>query len=157
MPPKEQLIERWTKSLDDNAEQQLHAMVMLHETIDPESAELASNLNTITEVTPTQQKHRERALLFCAGLAVILFCIIAWNAGQMYPNLRFLWKTANWDYSDIPKVSTTTPEEKFLLYGDAMRTGKANQMRALWEREPNNPVYYAEYAQYYYKEKIFTC
>ena len=152
MSPKEQLIERWTKSLDDNAEQQLHAMGMLHETIDPESAELASNLNTITEVTPTQQKHRARALLFCAGVAVILFCIIAWNSAQMYPNLRFLWKTANWDYSDIPKASTTTPEEKFLLYGDAMRTGKANQMRALWESEPNNPVYYAEYARYYYKE-----
>ncbi len=152
MPPKEQLIERWTKSLDDNAEQQLHAMGMLHETIDPESADLPKNVNALTEVTPTKQKHRARALLFFAGLAVILFAFIAWNTWQMYPNLRFLWKTANWDYSDIPKVSTATTEEKFLLYGDAMRTGKANQMRALWEREPNNPVFYAEYARLYHKE-----
>lgn len=153
MSPKEQLIERWTKSLDDNAEQQLHAMGMLHETIDPESAELASNLNTLKEVTPTQQKHRARALLFCAGLAVILFCIIAWNSAQMYPTVRSLWKFSQLGYFDEPKVETTNPEEKFLLYGDTTRTSKADQIRALWEREPNNPAYYAEYARYYYKEK----
>ena len=153
VPQKEQLINHWTKSLDDNAEQQLHAMGMLHEVIDPDSADLPKNLNALTEVTPTQQTHRARSLLFCAGLAGILFALIAWKTWQIYPSLRFLWNESNWYFAEAPAVTTNSPEENFLLYGDTTRNGKASQMRALWERDPNNPANYAEYCWYYFQEK----
>jgi hypothetical protein len=152
MGHRKKLIEDWTELLDDNAEQQLHAMGMLHEVIEPNSDDLTKNLNALTEVTPKKQKHRARALQLCAGLAVILFALIAWKTWQMYPSLQTLWYSSYGYFAKVPAVTTITPEENFLLYGDTTRNSKANQMRALWEREPNNPAFYAEYSRLYHKE-----
>ena len=41
MQDKQQLIASWTRNLDHNAEQQLHAQGMLDEAILPDTAELA--------------------------------------------------------------------------------------------------------------------
>lgn len=38
-----------------------------------------------------------------------------------------------------------TPEQKLLLLGDRRQSGRANQMKGLWESEPENPAYFADY------------
>jgi hypothetical protein len=43
-----------------------------------------------------------------------------------------------------------TPEQKLLLMGDTRRQGKAAQFAALWESDPENPAYYADYASAYF-------
>ena len=49
----------------------------------------------------------------------------------------------------ITKIRTTTPEDELLLYGNSNRIGKAQQMRALWESDPKNPAYFADYSLHY--------
>ncbi|PAW61793.1 MAG: hypothetical protein B9S37_04380 [Verrucomicrobiia bacterium Tous-C3TDCM] len=51
-----QLINRWTKSLEDNAEKKIEAMGMLYGVIDSESNDLRKNVNSLTDVSPKQQK-----------------------------------------------------------------------------------------------------
>lgn len=38
------------------------------------------------------------------------------------------------------------------MLGDPTRRGKAAQMRALWESQPNNPAYFADYSLYHFDE-----
>lgn len=38
-------------------------------------------------------------------------------------------------------------EERFLLYGDRSRSTRASQEKALWEKAPDNKVYFANYAR----------
>jgi hypothetical protein len=53
---KEQLINRWTKSIEDNAEKKLDALGMLHGVIGSDSNDLRKNVNSLTDVSPKQQK-----------------------------------------------------------------------------------------------------
>ncbi len=149
---KEQLIKLWTDALEDNAEQQLHAMGMLDEAIDSSAATIPESFNALQRVTPLHQKNRAQILLFCVGLVLILFALIAFTTAKQFPSMYSLWQFVSWRGVDPSQISTTNPQEKFFLYGDTTRVGRANQMRALWESEPSNPAYYAEYARFYYQE-----
>ena len=51
------------------------------------------------------------------------------------------------------EITTKNSAEQLLLYGDLSRKGKEEQIKALWETEPKNPIFYAEYALEYLKEK----
>ena len=42
-----------------------------------------------------------------------------------------------------------TPEQRLLLLGDTRRKGKAYRFAALWESDPDNPAYYADYTTAY--------
>lgn len=45
-----------------------------------------------------------------------------------------------------------TDEEKLILYGDESKDTKAEQTRALWDRYPDNPAYFAKYVEAHLSE-----
>lgn len=46
-----------------------------------------------------------------------------------------------------------TPAEKLLLFGDLSQSDPVARIKALWDSEPGNPAYFAEYARTYVKER----
>jgi hypothetical protein len=43
-------------------------------------------------------------------------------------------------------IAGKTPEERLILVGDTSKRSRSERMKALWESDPDNPVYYSEYA-----------
>lgn len=39
-----------------------------------------------------------------------------------------------------------TPQERLILLGDTSKSGRAERIKALWDSDPENPVYFSEYA-----------
>jgi hypothetical protein len=46
-----------------------------------------------------------------------------------------------------------TPSQKLLLLGDTRHSGKADRFKALWDSEPENPLYFADYTTAHLSEK----
>ncbi len=65
--------------------------------------------------------------------------------------LNFSWLSVG----PMPSPSPTrdyTVQQKLLLFGDPANTSKAKNKEALWETDPKNPAYFAEYAATYVTE-----
>jgi hypothetical protein len=150
---KEQLIEAWTRNLEDNAEHQMHAIGLLTEEIDDNAASIPVVSAMLQKVTPQSRKHRRLVIWSLVFLAVAL-CL----TNFILPiQLRMLFNRVNFSYISAqekpPKIRTNSPSDQLLLYGDPSRIGKAEQMRALWESDPKNPAYFADYSLHYIQEK----
>lgn len=152
MTQKEQLIGAWTRNLEDNAEHQLHAIGLLTEEIDDNAASLPEVAAMMQKVTP-QSRNRRRRVMWSLAILAVLVCI----PQLLLPiqlrkaiKQRSFW---NGQASNLAqKIRTHSPEELLLLYGNPDRFGKAEQMRALWESDPKNPAYFADYSLRYMQE-----
>lgn len=145
--PKDQLIARWTSGLHDNAEQQLHAQGLLDEVIDenaPQSAELEVSLQRVTEKSRVL---RRRALMIGTAVVLIGFALMLYQSQRLLQGFLEYRRLTGMSQPREVLVKTATPEESFLLYGDLKKIGKAEQRRALWQSDPKNPAFYADYAR----------
>lgn len=157
MTEKEQLIQAWTRGLEDNAEQQLHAMAALHEAIDENAPTLPDAL-FLLESADARSRARRRVMLW--SLLILALLAMAWSIYQAVRTSHAVRQISNAvaipffgsPPSEPPRVVTASAEESFLLYGDLTRPRESDQQRALWEREKTNPVFFANYAKHYVSE-----
>ncbi len=150
MTEKEQLIEAWTSPLQNNAEQHLHARSLLEEAIEENAPTLPTAAKWMQQ---TRHARKRRLLLWCLFiLALASFLYPVLTTYGMNVSLMVYRSVTSMDVSKAPKVRTSSAEETFLLYGDLSRPKASDQRRALWERDPQNAAYFAEYAIHYFSE-----
>ena len=151
MLEKERLIEAWASGLEDNAEQQLHAIGALHGVVDEKASTLPEALAQLETSDAASQSKRRRILW---TLLIVALLAVAWPFSQMVRttiymrqfSLSYGFLIFGGSLAEIPKVDTASEEESFLLYGDQSRSRPSDQQRALWERDKTNPVFFANYA-----------
>lgn len=157
MTDKEQLIQAWSRGLDDNAEQQMHATGALHESIDEHAASLPDVLRLV-ESSDESSRSRRRLMLW--ALLILALFATAWPVYQVIRTSDAVRQISNsipmpffgLPPSEPPRVVTASAEQSFLLYGDLTRTRESDQQRALWDRDKTNPVFFANYAKHYVSE-----
>lgn len=149
MKSKEELLKLWTDPIDDNAEQQLHAQALLDEAIDENSSSIPLSLALFQRVTTAAKKRRHWSFLLLTVGAVLLFAAQWRQAYLIQKNLISSRGVSGLSSGANLQIKTQTAEETLLLYGDPQRANKGEQLRALWESDPDNPVYFAEYVRNY--------
>lgn len=152
MQDKQQLIASWTRNLDHNAEQQLHAQGMLDEAILPDTSELTVASERMGSLASAI---RRKGFICLSALAFsvlgIWLTMISIEAAMLY-RLKKSTPILFAPY-DPPRIKNLDARGELLLYGGPPRADQAEQMRPLWESEPTNPAFYAEYVRHYLGEK----
>ncbi len=149
MTCKQELLKCWTDAIDDNAEQQLHAQALLDEAIEENAASLPQVLTLFQKVTAAAKKRRHWAYLLLTVGAVILFVAQWRQAYLIQQNFISSRGVSGLSSGANLQIKTQSAEETLLLYGDPQRVNKGEQLKALWESDPDNPVYFAEYVRNY--------
>jgi hypothetical protein len=147
---KEQLIDALIAPLEDNAEQQLHARGLLEDAIEDNAVTLPAASEWMRQARDSRKRRIVLWGLFLLAFVGILYPIL--TTYGMRSGLKQYRAMTSFGMSAPPQVPTLTAEEKFLLYGDLSRSKTSEKRRALWEREPKNPAFFAEYATHYISE-----
>jgi hypothetical protein len=92
-------------------------------------------------------------------LAAVSAVALTWLGNMAVDQGLFYRQISNWSGSramDNPVEKKLekylNDKQKFLLFGDTRRSSKVDQIKALWDSEPENPAYYAQYAGVYLSE-----
>ncbi|RYD27574.1 MAG: hypothetical protein EOP87_20980, partial [Verrucomicrobiaceae bacterium] len=153
------LVETAVRPLADNAEMKLAAAELLDGVMkEPPTA----GGGPVARWEAIDRKGRRRgSLLVWASAFLIFAAVIAWEL----PEIRQFSAIAGWTTQfgiPIPQRSEGTKKQlaaklgeknRLLLFGDMSESGQAERREALWRSEPENPVYFAEYAGAYISEK----
>lgn len=149
LPPTNPLIEAVTEPLADNAERRMAAQHLLSGTFDPAHPAIAGTTARIEADGRRKFPVWRKALpwvLAAIALAVTVFShvpMIRIGATLFDYNLFEPWEK--------PALPPGLTEEQRLLLGDPDEDG-FDQKRRLHAHNPENPAYYAEYAQGYLSE-----
>lgn len=155
MREKERLIQAWAHSLDDNAEMQLYAISALDEAID-EKADSLPELCAQLDHATANSRHKRRKFLWAFLILAILSMVWPLYQTVLVGNLVKDTGTAFGLFvlnQPLQKMATDRPEDSFLLYGNLSRSVEHEQQRALWDREPTDPVFFANYARHFHEAK----
>lgn len=151
MSAKQDMICHWTESLADNPEQQFSANGLLEEAIDEHAPSLQEARKLMRAVTPASRKHRQKGFIILTIVALFLVAwmsIKGWSWCDIVSEYSSLDIFSNFEAPDLP-VKTKSAQEELLLHGDVNRTGPAAPWKGLWETQPENVVYFAEYVKKY--------
>ncbi|MCF7675106.1 MAG: hypothetical protein K9N23_20420 [Akkermansiaceae bacterium] len=91
-------------------------------------------------------------------LAAILLALSAWVlavTAQEARRIRAIWPQGLFEPpSNLNEVLTRgmSPQQRFLLLGDASRDSEAERMRSLWDSAPDKAAYFAAFASAYQRE-----
>ncbi len=167
----EEFIGEMTSSLEADEELQLDVSQELHshyeESVahfksegksDDESHELAlkafGDPKQVAEDLADSNKNRmkSRALIglflkrILTPTSLILTIFIGFHYGQRFNHLlAFGSMQSNPSFEKI--ISSLPESSRFLLYGDTSRPRRSAQQRAIWEKDQENKVYFANYAR----------
>ena len=155
----ERFIAAATRRFADNPELQIAAERELRGLMERAGpASRAPSPGDGTEQLPEEPaKQRARTLLIMAA-ALISLLILAFTAHHVFSRRQVFVHWLNLDsfyYGELspsliaPRASA---EERMILFGDSSKNGIVAQMQALWERHPQNPAYFREYALAHWKE-----
>jgi hypothetical protein len=151
-----QLIEAAVRPLSDNAEMKLaaadlldsmltHAPVRAEETVS--RWETMDRRNFRRWWTPTLLI----VVLVVSGWILTRSTYFAININRAFGLLSGSVSTSG----DAPTKAgrpDLTADEKLLLYGDESQPSKSGKAKTLWDRHPDNPVYFAKYTEAYLSE-----
>lgn len=152
--PQQRLIEAATRPLADNAEMQLAATHLLGELTETNPASAEEAISRWEVLDSKKRKPVWRILLF--SLLLIISATVLSIGAYSAINFRQAFLLVTGYSSDAhlrkPGKSTLTEEEKLILYGDESQPSKAGKAKGLWDRHPENPAYFARYAEAYLSE-----
>ncbi len=145
-----------TQIFGDNLEQKYAALTVLDEQLAPHSAasleEPTSRLEAFHKNPPWK-----RWVFYGTGLLISL-CIMLYQGWQVN-KIKSSWKSPTRSGmmcypSELPAdlFGKFSHEEELILFGDRERAGVSARAKALWDYEPDNAAYYAEYAMAYLEE-----
>lgn len=158
----ERFIAAAVAPLGDNAEMQMMARHHLQEALEqhagnPGSVESSALEEAADRLRASDQRRRLLRLAVPAALVISagLFSFTAVDAFQRRTSLDFL---SGWSLFDIPEISESEiapealPAQRLLLFGGEKGKSEADRMKDLWDSDPTNPAYFAEYARTHLKE-----
>lgn len=150
-PESESLIERSTRELAGNPELHLAARSMLAARLEsagatpPQIAEASESLKAADG--SRLRRHWRKGLLLMAllvGLAGIAGAYRQWNElAWVRESLGFFSPSA---VVETPQATGLTPAQNLLLYGAPGAVTEMERWKPLWQSDPRNPAFLAQYA-----------
>ncbi len=158
IPQADRLLALCTRPLAANPELQRAAQADLSAHISdsrPSPDQLMAAADTLERADSRPGRHRWRTALFVLALLVSLPAI--WHTVhqlRVLAGLSFLSPTFSGDPPKLPApASRLSPADRLLLHGDPSATSRADRWKPLWESDPENPAYLAQYATTYHTER----
>jgi hypothetical protein len=151
--PTECFLDSATRDFGDNAELQIIARRELEEAIlnAPEAGDSLDAMRARFDAVDARPGKFRAWLL--AAMAVTSLALFAWNVCYFYTKrheVEWIESAGSLMPYDIPAENLTvglTPSQKLLLLGDPEALPEGNRMKALWQSDPGNPIFFAEHAR----------
>lgn len=158
--PRKRLIDTAVRAFGDNAEMKFAAGQLLEQTVEPEAPGAEEAIRRWDEVDG-EKKHPLGRILF--PFIFLLVSAVIWADGlhtffsssDAFGSSRL----SSWFYGypafeneEAPDFPQLTAEQKLLLFGDTSKSTKSEKIKALWDSEPQNPAYFAAYANEFLAE-----
>jgi len=159
--PAERFIEAAVRPLADNAELEILARSELHEVLSQHPDVPAASLGESAARLEKSEKLRPwPAWKLALYVVTAVVSVAAFNVvGRSYNVIRELSGQFGSSFATTASPSRTksgnafarglSPEQRLLLEGDTSHSLKSDRMKALWNSDPGNAAYFAEYAIYY--------
>lgn len=146
--PPERFLDAATRSFDDNAELQVIARREFEAMLDPSARDAAEE--AAERLDAVDQSARPSLRRYLAGVVATISLLIAgwttWGIYQDWEKLR--WFDGDWDEKvAIEWIQTLPAKDQLILIGDPDAPTPKDRMKKLWESDPDNVVYFAEYAR----------
>ncbi|RYD61778.1 MAG: hypothetical protein EOP83_16225, partial [Verrucomicrobiaceae bacterium] len=145
--PPERFLDAATRTFGDNAELQVIARRELETMLDPSSDDAAEEAAKRFD-TLDHSPHPRLKRYLAGAVAAISLLIAGWTAWGIYQD----WDELRWfdDWGDgvaIDWVRTLPPADQLILLGSRDATTLEGSMKDLWDSDPGNPSYFADYAR----------
>lgn len=158
--PAEQFIDAATSPLSDNPELQIAARHELTGSIADASATTGDSLDTAAARLEQRRGGKWKYFLYAiTGILSAMALVTSWpslvvlrytlQVLSLIGGSSFAPYIGSDDAWEKRMSKDLSPQQKLLLLGDTRRKGKAERFAALWESDPANPAYYADYATAY--------
>ncbi len=156
-PESERFIKLATRPLDSNAELKLAAAEELRRRIKAQAAPdelIRESANTLERADQYPRRCNWRVVLYLTTLLVSLPLIVQ-SIRQLhaFTYVKDMISPIGSGLSETtrkPIRKDHTPQERLLMFGDESAANPSSQWKPLWDSEPENPAYLAEYAKAYY-------
>ena len=146
--PVESFLDAATRSFGDNAELQIIARRELEAMLDPAATE---SMEDATKRFGVEDHHASpRLKRYLAGtIATISLLMAAWTAWGIYQDWdKLRWFGGDWDKKVATEwIHTLPPAHQLILIGDPDAKSSQEGMKKLWDSDPHNVPYFAEYAR----------
>ena len=152
--PAERFIEAATSPLADNPELQIAARHELTGIIENAGPGTGDSLDTASARLEQPHSGKWRYILYAITgiVSVVILASLAVSFLKFRDGAKAIGLMGTTSVSGPPNslekhlARNLTPEQKLLLLGDTSRRGKAERFKGLWESDPENPAYFADYA-----------
>ena len=163
--PAHRFIDATVRPLGDNAELEIAARNELAASIDRTGDATGDSLDIAAERLEHVDRRKRgnwwKYILYAVtGIVSVVTLSLTGKSYFLWRNALMdigFWGSYGWSSSpgtlDKWMAKDLTPEQRLILLGDTSRNGKADQFRALWESDPENPAYFADYATAHISEK----
>lgn len=160
MTPRDRLVQAAAEPLADNAELQLAFRHQLEADLAPEATE--SDLEAAAERLERPVKDRWRWIWAAVVVALSVIASL-WNGQSLVSGYQTLQGISGGAVTRSPLplggrdpgkrvYGSLSKAERLLLFGESGHVGEAATWQPLWESEPENPMFFIEYALAYEQE-----
>lgn len=151
--PAERFIDAATSPLANNPELQIAARQELAGLIENANATTGDSLDTAAALLEQPHSHKWSFILYAVAgiisaviIATLAISFLKFRDGAKAIGLMDATSVSGGPSSlDKYLARNLTPEQKLLLLGDTTRRGKSERFKGLWESDPQNPAYFADY------------
>ncbi|RYD31250.1 MAG: hypothetical protein EOP85_22950, partial [Verrucomicrobiaceae bacterium] len=160
--PKEHFIEEATRGLPDNSELAAAARHLLMKIPSGHEEEFKHAVSTWQEKDRSQFKAVRKwlyygLLAFISTIAMVDTVKMCWGSKQAISAMDgslFIDVFHNIPHVTEEQVAARlTPSQRLLVFGDRSKTSITEKTKALWDSDPKNASFYAEYAEAHLQEK----
>lgn len=158
-PETERLIDLATRPLAGNAEINLAAAGDLRRQIETSAAtpeDLSEAADSLERADRHPRRHYWRTTLylttFLVSLPVLGHTFRQLEGFSYAKDMISLFNSLSAPAAD-PLRKNLSPQQKLLLFGEESAPTKADRWRPLWDSEPDNPAFLAQYASGYFSEQ----
>lgn len=153
-------IEAATRALSDNAELRSSAVSLLENIVISQGNACENAVKQWDAVDERKNRNGWKTLLYTilSIVSVILMTISA-NVFFNYENMISSGNSQFIDFfhnsrriAEQEVAGKLTHEQELLLFGDITKHSAEQRMKALWDSDPGNPAYFAEYTNAYLSE-----
>ena len=156
-PEVEHLIDLATRPLADNAELRLSAESELRKSLEAHAADRPEGVKEAADALARADLHPKRGrwnFVLLAVTALVSLPPIAHSVWQLklFSQVRGVFNFTAVSGEAAPGLPRFSASEKLLLFGDRTAKNESDKWKPLWQSEPDNPAYLAEYALAYYRD-----
>ena len=154
--PAERFFAAATATLSENAELQCMARRELEECLEAGESEGLSDATDRLEAA--KPKRTWKIVLYAVTAAVSLVSLgVLERMVASFDGFRVFLDPLAGHFPDPVKTETRwgrnlSSQQRLLLFGDTAKSGPAAQFKALWDSDPTNPAYFAEYSLQFISE-----